>query len=263
MDIAKEDLKFDKEGNAVYTLQIKDFHNKMKSWEAGKHIDSKHFKFQDVELFLRVYPNGYEAEMKGYVSVYLRNATKKQVFTSFKFRIGGRELSNDIDLVPPELGLGWSLQHSSLVNQKGDAQLEVICTIMKLKCLETEGTYDTIENINKDVERLNDSMKGTNVKLAQLESKYTASQEETNMKLTKIEAKIDELEKGRKTKKPTCPICFEEMLPDAKIAQCISGHLICWSCKEKMVKNDCPSCGQPVNGRAFGMEIYLKYLFQD
>ena len=67
--------------------------------------------------------------------------------------------------------------------------MEVICTIMKLKCLETEGTYDTIENINKDVERLNDSMKGTNVKLAQLESKYTASQEETNMKFTKLEAK--------------------------------------------------------------------------
>ena len=29
------------------------------------------------------------------------------------------------------------------------------------------------------------------------------------------------------------------------------------------MKNDCPSCGQPLNGRAFGMESYLKYLFQD
>ena len=265
MDVTKEEFKFDNEGNALYTLQIKDFHNKMKNWISGKRIDSKHFKFQDVELFLRVYPNGDEAENKGHVSVYLRNATKKKLFTSFMIRIGQKVVSDDNVNVKPEQGWGWPIffQHSSLVNQKGDAQLEVICTIMKLKCLETEGTYDTIENINKDVERLNDSMKGTNVKLAQLESKYTASQEETNMKLTKIEAKIDELEKGRKTKKPTCPICFEEMSPDNKIAQCISGHHICWSCKEKMVKNDCPSCGQPVNGRAFGMEIYLKYLFQD
>ena len=265
MDVVNENLNFDKEGNAVFTLQIKDFHNKMKTWEAGKYIDSKHFKLQDVELYLRVYPNGDEAENKGHVSVYLWNATKKKLFTSFMIRIGQKVVSDDNVNVKPEWGWGWPrfLQHSSLVNQKGDAQLEVICTIMKLKCLETEGTYDTIENNNKDEERLNNSMKEANVKLAQMESKYAASQEESNMKLTKLEAKIDELEKGRKMKKPNCPICFEEMLPDAKIAQCISGHLICWSCKEKMVKNDCPSCGQPVNGRAFGMESYLKYLFPE
>ena len=88
MDITKEELNFDKEGNAVYTLKIKNFYNKMKSWKSGKCIDSKHFKFQDVELYLRVFPNGEEATAKGYVSVYLWNATKKQVFTSFKFKIG-------------------------------------------------------------------------------------------------------------------------------------------------------------------------------
>ena len=86
---------------------------------------------------------------------------------------------------------------------------------------------------------------------------------ETNAKLAQLEVKINELDKGRKGKKPSCPVCYEEMLLNTRIAQCISGHLICWSCKEKMVKNDCPSCGRPVNGRAFGMESYLKYLFQD
>ena len=118
MDVAKEDLTFDKEGNAVYTLQIKDFHNKMKSWESEKHIDSKHFKFQDVELFLRVYPNGDEAENKGHVSVYLYhlNATKKQVFTSLKFSIGGKE-SSQLSVYTvhyPEHGWGWPayLPHS-------------------------------------------------------------------------------------------------------------------------------------------------------
>ena len=316
MDVTKEELKFDDEGNAVYTMQIKDFYDKMKSWETGKGIDSKHFKFQDVELYLRVFPNGEEATAKGYVSVYLWNATKKQVFTSFKVRIGQKELSS-IATVPPERGFGWGnfLPHSSLVNQKGDEQLKVICTIMKLKYLDTEGNFDTMESINEEKKRLNDvvialnkstasqketerkikeatasqtetkrKLNETNVKLAELEAKSTASKketermlneatasqketerklDETNLKLARLEAKIDDLDKGRKEKKPSCPICYEEMLPNTRIAQCISGHLICWSCKDKMVKIDCPSCGRPVNGRAFGMESYLKYLYQE
>ena len=97
---------------------IKDFHNKMKSWESEKHINSKHFKFQDVELFLRVYPNGDEAENKGHVSVFLWNETKKQVSTSFKFRIGQQVNSGVNSRIRPEQGLGWNkfLRHSSVVN---------------------------------------------------------------------------------------------------------------------------------------------------
>ena len=40
MDVTKEELKFDDEGNAVYTLQIKDFHNKMKTWKSGEYIEN-------------------------------------------------------------------------------------------------------------------------------------------------------------------------------------------------------------------------------
>ena len=235
MDVVKvkEEIKFDQEGD-VYTLQIKDFHNKMKTWESGKYIENNVSSCRMLNLFLRIYPNGDEA---GHVSVYLRNATKKQVCTNFKIRIGQQVESSFHDHVNSQFGKGWSisLQHSSLVNQeqKGDEQLEVVCTIMNINHL------DTIENNNKYRTRLND-------------------------KLAQLEAKSDEPDKGRKKKKPTCPICFEDMSSsDTRIAQCISGHLICWSCKEKMVKNDCPSCGQSVNGRAFGMESYLKYLFQD
>jgi len=62
--------------------------------------------------------------------------------------------------------------------------------------------------------------------------------------------------------KPKCPVCSVEMSPETKIAQCISGHHLCWVCLEKLNdKRDCPSCSQPVNGRAFGMESYLRTLF--
>ena len=123
------------------------------------------------------------------------------------------------------------MRHSSLVNQREDKQLKVICTILTLKSLETRGTFDTIENINEGKKRLNNTVialdevtasqketqrkfNETIVKLVQLEAKSTASQKEaekklneTNEKLAQLESKIDELEKGRKAKKSWCLIC--------------------------------------------------------
>ena len=55
---AKEELTFDDNGDAIYTVKIRDFHNKMKLWSAGCAIDSKHFTLKDLDLYLRVYPNG-------------------------------------------------------------------------------------------------------------------------------------------------------------------------------------------------------------
>ena len=133
----------------------------------------------------------------------------------------------------PWNGQGWNkfLRHSSLVNQREDKQLKVICTILTLKSLETRGTFDTIENINEGKKRLNNTVialdevtasqketqrkfNETIVKLVQLEAKSTASQKEaekklneTNEKLAQLESKIDELEKGRKAKKSWCLIC--------------------------------------------------------
>ena len=82
-----------------------------------------------------------------------------------------------------------------------------------------------------------------------------------------METKLEELKNlnnNIRMKRPPCPICFEKMSGNSKIAiaQCNNGHLLCWICKEKMMNNnDCPSCGLPVDGRAFGMESYLRSLF--
>ena len=66
---------------------------------------------------------------------------------------------------------------------------------------------------------------------------------------TKLEAFQNlQLHNNHKMKKPPCPICFEEMSSNTKIAQCHNGHLVCWSCKEKMNNKDCPSCGLPMDG---------------
>ena len=83
-----------------------------------------------------------------------------------------------------------------------------------------------------------------------------------DMKLNVIESMILRSDASKYIVKPRCPVCDVEMSHNTKIAQCISGHHLCWECLEKLNdKKDCPSCSQPVNGRALGMESYLKTLF--
>ena len=77
----------------------------------------------------------------------------------------------------------------------------------------------------------------------------------------KVDGKLDKLLENRKITKPRCPICFKKMTASTKIAQCINGHHLCWGCKERLEKKVCPSCAKPVNGRAFGMESYLRTIF--
>ena len=115
---------------------------------------------------------------------------------------------------------------------------------------ELKRKYDSIES---KVEEGNSNIEK---RIAGLESKLEAASES-------IKAKIDvsAAKNNNSVVRPKCPICFEEM--STKIAQCISGHLLCWPCKEKMGDgdNDCAFCDQPVNGRCYGMEAYLRTIF--
>ena len=80
-------------------------------------------------------------------------------------------------------------------------------------------------------------------------------------RLASLESQMKEIVIRSKIEKPQCPHCFEDMSFNTKIAQCLSGHFVCWSCKEKDSR-DCGLCGQPVNGRCFGMESFLDELFR-
>ena len=111
-----------------------------------------------------------------------------------------------------------------------------------------------LDNANTKLEETSEICEEAKTKVARMETK-----------LASIETKLEELQNlnnnGYKLKKPPCPVCFEEMSFDTKIAQCHNGHHICWTCKEKMAKKDCSFCGLPIDGRAFGMESYLRSLF--
>ena len=57
----------------TFTVKIKDFNNKMKTWPSGKCIMTESFtvdSLYNVTMNLRIYPNGEDAEHEGNVSVF-------------------------------------------------------------------------------------------------------------------------------------------------------------------------------------------------
>ena len=102
---------------------------------------------------------------------------------------------------------------------------------------------------------------GLSQKVDEVTTKVDSINDNVNVMTTAMDdlkAKILALEKR---KSPSCSVCLEDFTSTSKIAQCISGHFVCWSCKERLERkkrNNCEFCGEPINGRALGMEQHLR-----
>ena len=149
-----------------------------------------------------------------------------------------------------------------------NSSLEALCSSIETKIKSgNDQLQSKIENSTSELKRKYASIEtkmekgSSNVEKriatleSKLESKLESATESINSMIEDTSIKINNFVK------PRCPICFDEMSSNTKIAQCISGHLLCWGCKEKMGDKVCAFCEQPVNGRAFGMEAYLRTIF--
>jgi len=56
---------------------------------------------------------------------------------------------------------------------------------------------------------------------------------------------------------PSCPVCYEALKPPKRIFQCTNGHLVCEICQRQPQLRGCPTCRQPIMGRATAMEQLL------
>eukprot|EP00092_Neocalanus_flemingeri_P014089 GFUD01015198.1.p1 GENE.GFUD01015198.1~~GFUD01015198.1.p1 ORF type:complete len:371 (-),score=72.03 GFUD01015198.1:305-1417(-) len=58
---------------------------------------------------------------------------------------------------------------------------------------------------------------------------------------------------------PTCTVCWEALTPPKRIFQCTNGHLVCGVCQRQpqLQGKGCPTCRQPMIGRATAMEQFL------
>ena len=95
-----------------------------------------------------------------------------------------------------------------------------------------------------------------------LSKKIEKIESEMNKKEKEKSVKIENEINNKKVPMPECPVCLNDMGPGVKIAQCSSGHLLCWTCKEKLSSPKCPTCQDPVNNRAHGVENYVMTLLQ-
>ena len=128
-------------------------------------------------------------------------------------------------------------------------KIEKIESVMNKEMkLPTQESYDIlvkrIDNIEKKMNKKEEKM-------------------ETNEKAERIyEVESEKEKEKKKIPLPECPVCLTDMGPGVKIVQCSSGHLLCWTCKEKLSSPQCPTCQEPVNNRAHGMENYIMTLLQ-
>jgi len=222
-----EQITYDDQYNFCYTLEVADFVTKMRSWPNGRRIKSKQFMVEGVFFSLSLYPNGVKGYSHHTAVLLISDVHSTPVYVDFKIQIGEKVL-DEKGMIKPGYGIGapqW-LPHKTLSLHKS----EVITVKLTIQEVWT----------NKAFKKLNDDVGEVNVKLGNLEKK------------------LDKVIKINKALKPRCPICFEKMGAATKIAQCLSGHFLCWTCKSKLRKKVCPSCNSPVNGRAYGMESFLR-----
>ena len=255
----------------TFTVKVKDFKNKMKTWPSGKFVTSESFLVNGVPLSLTIYPNGnIVGKDEGKVSVFLKNnniGRDIQVYFTLKMK-GMETLHSQVDIGPNE-GKGTTALycHKGVANIGSDDDTKISCTIRILK------KYVSNITLSSSIETIQTSTNELKRKYDSIESKVHEGNSNIEKRIAKLEAKIEASSESIKSKidvsaasarnnnvvKPKCPICFEEM--SSKIAQCISGHFLCWPCKEKMGDKDCAFCDQPVNGRCYGMEAYLRTIF--
>ena len=251
-------------GSPTFIVRIKYFKYKMETWPSAKSIITKIGTVGGVSLSLQIYPNGLNVKDKGNVSVSLVNSNDFKIQVDYTFKMKDKERSfSKVDFEPKK---SWGCLdlycHKDDANIGSDDDSKISCII---RCLKKDvsniSLASSIETTANELKRKYDSIEtkieegnsSVEKRIARLESKLEASSES-------IKAKIDvSAVQNNNVVKTKCPICFEEM--SFKIVQCLSGHQLCWPCKEKMGDKDCAFCDLPVNGRAFGMEAYLRTIF--
>ena len=119
-----------------------------------------------------------------------------------------------------------------------------------------------ISDVNKKVDEMNSYLQSFVIKETAANAKMSSKVDRMSNQFQVLESKISKLEAkiSSKVAKPKCPSCHEDFNSSSKIAQCISGHLVCWNCNQKNNNKIC-LCGKPVNGRAHFMESYLRSIF--
>ncbi|XP_023339855.1 uncharacterized protein LOC111710065 [Eurytemora carolleeae] len=169
---------------------------------------------------------------------------------------GYLELQTDVKIVPTfsfehiksQIETKWREEIKAKieeVEQKKEAEQRDL--VNKLEEVHT-AKINEMENIEKDHEN---SIYALN-KMLELLQKMCSSERSLDEKAYEKSVWKSEFE---------CPICFEEMSPPTRIWQCVDGHAICETCREKLATRFCPSCCRPIEGRNMALERMARSLY--
>eukprot|EP00092_Neocalanus_flemingeri_P020767 GFUD01022502.1.p1 GENE.GFUD01022502.1~~GFUD01022502.1.p1 ORF type:complete len:275 (+),score=61.61 GFUD01022502.1:51-827(+) len=241
------------ENKLNYFIKIFSFDDKMKTWPNGRAVESLPFVVGGTKFELDIYPNGYDEESRGHISVYLVNNSDWVVNVEVEVQIGNRKEKDTCD-IPSRWRKGWEnfYGHDDLGEDNdamdADGSLAVSASI---SLMWGEVTEERNNSEKAEVEGLRSEVEDLKIKI---ESRLDRLDKSLTAKFKALEVSS----KKASLPGPECPICFEEMKPPTRIIQCRSGHLICQECKERPQVVICPTCKQEFTGRAIGMENYLK-----
>ena len=207
----------------------------------------------------------------GYISLYLDNMSEWEIAIVATITMTGLDEKwtfGPHETIEPyrSLGYGKFLSHNRIRHVKGDENLQISITISHVLKDFQDGLRPDhltqsmgIKEIRQSV-RMLPRMQSDIAKLTeQMKALETAVSNSGAGKGSNSWKDLGKEERNSMIPKPECPVCFEAMTPSTKIAQCITGHIVCWSCKARI--EVCPSCKLSICGRAFGMENYIKILF--
>ena len=98
-----------------YTIHIRDFDQRTKSFRSGRYIYSKEFWIGESSFCVHIYPNGDSAENKGHIGVFLQNNSEWRVKVECTFMVVSdgcscmtpSSFSSD-KIIEPESRLGFS-----------------------------------------------------------------------------------------------------------------------------------------------------------
>jgi len=239
------------ESKVKYEMKIFSFVHKMRTWRTGRPVFSQKFYIGESKLLLRIFPNGEVKENRGYVSVFLVNLNRWDVKVGFEIDLGGKTMGDEdtVDIINGDESRGWGEFHSheEMTNLSEDGDV-VVTALIKLWGEEVVASSSSAKE-----------------EVIELKSELMDLKRKFDVLETTVVSKNETMENPNKKKAslpcPECPICFNEMKPPTRIAQCSTGHLICHECRDRPEIINCPTCKMDFTGRAIGMEKYLNTIF--
>jgi len=253
-----------------YVVRTYDVRKKMST--EGRYVQSLPFFVGGESGFtIFIYPNGDERKTRGHISVFVQNESDWFVRIQVHCKMGKTSVKDVFQLDAHHFA-GWPkfCEHSKVVVAEDDTvDVSVDITLIFEEASGENNIKAMVRESQSDIESLRDEvsvltkMMNTNLKIHEknLKEKIVSLQSSFVSELEALRTASNRNGAGA-IPCPECPVCFEEMKPPTRIAQCLAGHLICLQCKERPEVSSCPSCKQRfTGGRAIGMENYLSTLF--